>query len=260
MSSALRRLVIKLGTGLLTQPGGAGLDLPQFERLTDEIAALVAAGHECVVVTSGAVGAGLMALGLAERPKELAAIQGCAAIGQSRLMRVYGELLDRHGLLAAQILLTHSDLDSRTRYANAQNTLEHLLASRRVVPIINENDTVAVEELRFGDNDRLSAEVAHLIRADLLILLTSANGLTRDGRAESEAIPLVEDVDAAMGFAGAERGPLSVGGMASKLQAVKLAVEAGIPAVIAHGRKAGLLARILAGENVGTRFPARLRA
>ncbi len=253
----MSRLVIKLGTGLLTEAHGTGLDAAQFERLTGEIAALVLAGHECLVVTSGAVGAGLTALGQAERPAELAAVQACAAIGQSRLMRFYGELFERHGLLAAQVLLTHSDLDSRTRQANARNTLLRLLAAKRVVPVINENDTVAVEELRFGDNDRLSAEVATLVRADLLILLTSAHGLAPGGDASGAPIPVVEDVDAAMVHAGASRGRFSMGGMQSKLQAVKSAVEAGVPAVIAHGRVPGLLARVVAGETVGTRFPVR---
>ncbi|MBS0657193.1 MAG: glutamate 5-kinase [Verrucomicrobia bacterium] len=251
------RFVIKLGTGLLTEPGGAGLDLRQFRRLTREIAGLVADGHQCVVVSSGAVGAGLMALGLAERPTELARIQACAAIGQSRLMRLYGALFARRGLLVAQVLLTHSDLDSRICYGNARNTLEELLGSGRVVPIINENDTVAVEELRFGDNDRLSAEVACLVRANLLIVLTSANGLTRDGRPDSEPIPEVEDVASVMQFASGSTGRFSVGGMGSKLQAVKLAVDAGIPAVIAHGRTPGLLGRIAAGEAVGTHFSAK---
>lgn len=252
------RLVIKLGTGLLTEPGGTGLDLRQFRRLTREIADLVAAGHQCLVVSSGAVGAGLMALGLSERPTELARIQACAAIGQSRLMRLYGALFARRGLLVAQVLLTHSDLDSRICYGNARNTLEELLGSGRVVPIINENDTVAVEELRFGDNDRLSAEVACLVRADLLIVLTSANGLTRDGKPESEPIAEVDDVSAVLQFASGSTGRFSVGGMGSKLQAVKLAVDAGVPAVIAHGRQPGLLARIAAGETgVGTRFHAK---
>ncbi len=252
-----RRIVIKFGTGLLTEPGGSGLDIRQFRRLTAEIADLVYAGHQCLLVSSGAVGAGLMALGLGERPRELAQIQACAAIGQSRLMRLYSALFGRRGLLIAQVLLTHSDLDSRICYANARNTLEELLVSGRVVPVINENDTVAVEELRFGDNDRLSAEVACLARADLLIVLTSANGLTRDGTPDGLPIAEVADIDAAMVFASGEKGRFSVGGMGSKLQAVKLAVDAGIPAVIAHGRVPGLLLRIVAGESVGTRFLAR---
>lgn len=254
MADKPSRIVIKLGTGLLTRAKGDALDLAQFRRLTAEIAALQRGGHECLVVTSGAVGAGMMVLGVTNRSADLPTIQACAAVGQSRLMRVYETHFARHGLAVAQLLLTHQDLDSRMRYANAQNTLARLLEHRSVVPIINENDSVAVEELRFGDNDRLSAEVAILAGANLLILLTSAEGLTRDGDSEGEPIPVVEDVDKVAHFASSEKGSLSVGGMTTKLQAVKRCVEAGIPAVIANGRTPGLLARITVGESVGTRF------
>lgn len=252
-----RRIVIKLGTGLLTRPDGAALDAAQFERLCAEIAALVADGAECLVVSSGAVGAGMMVLGLTERSGDIPTKQACAAIGQSRLMRQYETHFAAHGLSVAQLLLTHGDLDSRARHANARNTLNRLLQHRGIVPIINENDSVAIEELRFGDNDRLSAEVAMLAGADLLIILTNAAGLTQDGEGRGDPIPTVENVDDVMHLASEHRGPLSTGGMGSKLQAVKLAVDAGIPTVIAHGRTAGLLGRIVAGESVGTRFPAR---
>ncbi len=248
------RIVIKLGTGLLTRGGGASLDLAQFRRLTAEISALQLAGKECLVVTSGAVGAGMMVLGVKDRSADLPTIQACAAIGQSRLMRVYETNFSRHGLAVAQLLLTHQDLDSRARYVNAQNTLARLIAHRGIVPIINENDSVAVEELRFGDNDRLSAEVAILAGAALLVILTSAEGLTRESDGRGEPIPVVENVDEVAHLASGEKGALSVGGMATKLQAVKRSVEAGIPAVIANGRTPGLLARIVAGEQVGTRF------
>ena len=254
MLASPSRLVIKLGTGLLTTPRGNALDNAQFRRLTAEVAALVRAGHECVVVTSGAVAAGMVVLRQEERSSDLPTIQACAAIGQSRLMRVYETGFARHGLAVAQILLTHRDLDSRISYANARNTLDCLLADRRAVPIINENDTVAVEELRFGDNDRLSAEVAILARADLLVVLTSAEGLTREPDGRGEPIPVVENVDEVMGLASGGKGRLSTGGMGTKLQAVKRAVEGGVEAVIANGRRPGLLERIVRGENVGTRF------
>jgi glutamate 5-kinase len=251
------RLVIKLGTGLLTHPTGNSLDHAQFSRLTAEIGELAGRGHECLVVTSGAVGAGMMVLGLTERSADTPTIQACAAIGQSRLMHVYETHFAEHGLAVAQLLLTHQDLDSRTRYANAQNTLNRLLAHRGVIPIINENDSVAVEELRFGDNDRLSAEVAILAEADLLIVLTSAEGLTREEDGSGEPIAVVENVDEVMYLASGQKGRFSTGGMGTKLQAVKRATEAGVPAVIANGRTAGLLDRIVAGESVGTQFPAR---
>ena len=248
------RIVIKLGTGLLTRARGSALDRAQFRRLTAEVAALQREGHECIVVTSGAVGAGMMVLGVKDRSSDLPTVQACAAIGQSRLMREYETHFSRHGMAVAQLLLTHQDLDSRTRYANAQNTLARLLDHRGVVPIINENDSVAVEELRFGDNDRLSAEVAILAGANRLIILTSAEGLTRESNGRGEPIPTVENVDEVFHLASNEKGSLSVGGMTTKLQAVKRSVEAGIPAVIANGRTPGLLARIVAGDTVGTRF------
>ena len=252
------RIVIKLGTGLLTTPRGNALDARQFRRLTAEVAALVGDGHECVVVTSGAVAAGMMALGLKERSRDLPTVQACAAIGQSRLMRVYETHFARHGLAVAQVLLTHRDLDSRLCYANAQNTLNRLLEQRRAVPIINENDVVAVEELRFGDNDRLSAEVAILTEANLLIVLTSAEGTDpRTGRTRRADSAGRERGRRCFGLVSPTVGRLSTGGMATKLQAVKRAVEADIPAVIANGRTPGLLERIVRGETVGTRFVPR---
>ena len=245
-----KRIVLKFGTGILTQPEANTLDHAQIQRLSSEVAAAVQAGCECIVVSSGAVGAGLMTLGLSERPRDLAGIQACAAVGQSKLMHLYEEAFAAHGLHVAQLLLTYGDLDSRTCYANAGNTLTRLLNERSVVPIINENDSVAVEELRFGDNDRLSAEVAILAHADLLILLTTADGLMNGG----ELIPEVADIDAVTDCVLPTKGKLSVGGMASKLQAVKVAVEAGIPTVIASGRTPGVIDAIRAGRPAGTRF------
>ncbi len=248
------RIVLKFGSGILANPEGNSLDREQFERLSGEVAELVQAGHECVVVSSGAVAAGLMALGLKSRPDELAARQSCAAVGQSKLMQLYATMFESRGLNVAQLLLTHGDLDSRTRYANAHNTLEHLLTRKSVVPIINENDSVAVEELKFGDNDRLSAEVAILARADLLILLTSVDGLLDESGA---TVAVVENIDSVASLARQEKGQFSVGGMISKLQAVKLAVEAGILTQIAHGRKPRQIGDILAGKQTGTKFLPR---
>ncbi len=255
MAKRKRRIVIKFGTGILTRPGGNALDKRQLARLASEVAALVHDGNECLVVSSGSVGAGMMVLGLADRPKDLASIQACAALGQSRLMRQYEDLFTKQKLHVAQMLLTHQDMDSRTRYLNAKNTLNRLLQQGDVVPIINENDTVAVEELRFGDNDRLSAEVAVLAGADLLILLTSVDGLLEPAGDGFRCVPLVKDVDSVAGLANGTIGKLSVGGMATKLQAAKTAVAAGIPAIIASGRTPGVLALAAAGKPIGTRFP-----
>jgi glutamate 5-kinase len=204
-----------------------------------------------VIVSSGAVAAGLSALGLEERPEDLAARQACASVGQSKLMQLYATKFASHGLVVAQLLLTHGDLDSRARYLNAQNTLARLFERGCVVPIINENDSVAVEELKFGDNDRLSAEVATLANADLLVLLTSVDGLLdQNGR----TVAVVEDIAAVTNLARDEKGRFSVGGMTSKLQAVKLAMEAGIPTFIASGRMPGQIGGIVDGQPIGTRF------
>ena len=246
-----KRIVVKFGSGILATQRGIGLDQRQFTRLTREVSTLVKAGHEVIVVSSGAVAAGLGALGHKERPEDLAARQACAAVGQGRLMACYTEHFQKHGLNVAQILLTHGDLDSRIAYANIRNTLGRLLASK-VVPIINENDTVAVEELKFGDNDHLSAQVAVLADADLLILLTSVEGLLD---AKDKLIPRVDDFEAATKFVRDEKGRLSVGGMASKLHAVQTAVQARIPTIIASGRIAGPMLRAADGKPAGTYFP-----
>jgi glutamate 5-kinase len=164
-------------------------------------------------------------------------------------MHLYHQNFSRHGLVVAQLLLTHSDLDSRIRHVNASNTLERLLANRTIVPVINENDSVAVEELKFGDNDRLSAEVALIVRADRLIMLTSVDGLLD---ANGALVPRVTDINAAGALVRAENGPLSVGGMVTKLQAAQIASAAGVKVVIASGRKPGVLAAIMSGRKVGT--------
>ena len=251
MSDKRKRIVIKFGTGILTKSPGNTLNPKQLRRLTGEVAEVVRDGHQCLLVSSGAVGAGLMLMGLTERPKDLPSIQACAAIGQSRLMRLYETLFQRHGLHVAQLLLSHQDIDSRTRYQNARNTMERLLRFQNVVPIINENDPVAVEELRFGDNDSLSAEVAILAHADLLLILTSVEGLLDQ---QKKLIPKVTDVDAVMHLASEEIGSYSTGGMVTKLQAAKVAVQAGIPGVIASGLIPGVISAVIAGKTVGTQF------
>ena len=254
MAHSSKRIVLKFGSGVLTTPRGNALDSKQFSRIAAEIAQVVKRGHECLVVTSGAVAAGLCALGLKERPEDLATRQACAAVGQSKLMRMYESAFAKHQLGVAQLLLTHGDIDSRLRSVNAKSTLQRLLGAGDIVPIINENDSVAVEELKFGDNDRLSAEVAMMAGADLLIILTSVDGLMD---ARGKVVPEVRDPDSVSGLVKNEKGRLSVGGMATKLEAVKLAVQAGIQTVIASGRRPGEIAAILAGKRAGTRFPAK---
>lgn len=249
----MKRIVIKLGTGILAKPGGRTLDAAQFTRLSAEFAALVAAGHSVIVVSSGAVTAGVSLLGLRERPTDLPGKQACAAAGQPQLIREFERNLHRHDLHAAQLLLTHDDIDSRKRRGNVRNTLERLLESRTIVPIFNENDTVAVEELNFGDNDRLSAEIALLVEADLLIILTSADGVLD---AERRRVPLVRDIDSAFALVLPEKGANSVGGMAAKLNAVKVALNGGVETVVGDGRREGGILAAARGEDFGTRFPS----
>jgi glutamate 5-kinase len=250
------RFVLKFGSGILTRPDASGLDVKQFARLSAQVAALIHAGHQCVMVTSGAVAAGTGVLSLTERPTDLATAQASAAVGQSKLMRAWESAFARYQLNVAQLLLTYSDLDSYVRRANAGNTLERLLTARDVVPIINENDSVATEELSFGDNDRLSAEVAALAHADLLIILTGVDGLLDES---GKVIPLVRDVDRAKKLANGSKGRFSVGGMISKLEAVKMAVDAGITTVIINGRHPERIAAVVTGQEIGTRFVAKSR-
>ena len=251
MAHNRKRIVLKLGSGILATPRGTNLDQRQFSRISKEVAALVESGHQVIMVSSGAVAAGLGAMGLRVRPDDLPTRQACAAVGQGRLMATYTEHFAKHHLTVAQMLLTHGDLDSRIAYANIRNTVERLLACR-TVPIINENDSVAVEELRFGDNDRLSAEVAVLVEANLLILLTSVDGVLDP---KGQTVARVDDIEQVSKFVREDKGRLSVGGMSSKLQAVKAAVEAGIPTVIASGRKGGQIIRAAEGRPAGTYFP-----
>ena len=248
----MARIVIKFGTGVLSRSAGRALDTAQFRRFTTEIAALVRAGHTCVVVSSAAIAAGVHVLGLAKRPDDLPGKQACAAAGQPELMRLYAASFRPHGLRVAQLLLTHDDIDSRMRRQNARNTLDRLASAHDVVPIINENDSVALEEIRFGDNDRLSAEVAQLVGADILLLLTSSDGLADSA---GNRIPEARDVAEVFQYVRPDKGEMSVGGMRAKLQAVDLAVRNGIPTWILDGRAPGQIAAALAGNDVGTRFP-----
>jgi glutamate 5-kinase len=208
-----------------------------------------------VLVSSGAFGAGMSVLGYQRRPAELAELQACAAVGQSRLMATYEKLFAAFGLSVAQILLTHDDLEHHERHLNARNTLVTLLR-HGVLPIINEIDAVSFTELKFGDNDKLSALVASLLPADLLVILTTVDGVIQNfGKADPKTISVIERVDASLErVAGGTDSATAVGGMASKIQAAKIVVRSGIPLVIASGKKKQSLARILAGQDEGTLF------
>ena len=248
------RIVVKLGTGILTdsrkQP-----DPAQMGRLVSQLAAQKNAGREIVIVTSGAVGAGMGVLGHDKRPSDLAELQACAAVGQSKLMAIYERLFAQFGLSIAQVLLTHDDLQHHERHLNARNTLVTLLA-HGVIPIINENDAVSFTELKFGDNDKLSALLACLLPADLLVILTTVDGVIENfGKAHPRTIPIIEQIDETIEkLAGGTRSATAVGGMASKVQAAKIVTRAGIPLLIASGNKKNVLADILAGEDEGTLF------
>jgi glutamate 5-kinase len=248
----MSRLVLKFGTGVLSRLDGRALDAVQFRRIADEVSELVKAGHSCVLVSSAAIAAGVSVLGLENRPEDLPGKQACAAAGQPELMRMWATAFRRHGLSVAQLLLTHDDIDSRMRHKNARNTLERLLEHGGIVPVINENDSVAVEELRLGDNDRLSAEVAVLFQADKLLVLTSSDGLTDQSK---KRIPIIRDMEKAFNLVRPEKGRMSVGGMKTKLEAVQLALAADIPAIIIDGKKKGDIVKAAAFQDVGTRFP-----
>jgi glutamate 5-kinase len=252
-----KRIVVKLGTGVLTdskkQP-----DLEQMKQLVSQMAGLRNAGKQVVVVTSGAVGAGMGVLGHKKRPAELAELQACAAVGQSRLMATYEKLFSEFGLAVAQVLLTHDDLQHHDRHLNARNTLVTLL-NRGVVPIINENDAISFTELKFGDNDKLSALVSCLLPADLLVILTTVDGVIENfGKENAKVIRVIEKIDTGLEKqAGGTTSETAVGGMSSKIEAAKIVVRSGIPLVIAPGRDKTVLGQILDGKEAGTLFVPR---
>jgi len=248
------RIVVKLGTGVLTdsrkQP-----DLAQMAQLVAQIAGLRAAKKDVVLVSSGAVGAGMGVLGYEKRPLDTAELQACAAVGQPRLMAIYEKLFGEAGQRVAQVLLTHDDLQHHDRHLNARTTLVALLR-HGVIPIINENDATSLTEIKFGDNDMLSALVACLLPADALVILTTVDGFIEDfGTTSAKTISAVERLDAATEKkAGGTDSATAVGGMASKLKAAKVVIRSGIPLVIASGKKKNVLARIFAAEDEGTMF------
>lgn len=252
----VKRIVVKIGSGVLTSEDN-GVDPSFLLGLGSELSGLHQRGIEVVIVSSGAVAAGRQALGLADRPRNLPQKQAAAAIGQSRLMRAYEEAFSAHELKVAQILLTRDDLANRRRFQNARGTLDTLLAFG-IIPVINENDTVVVDELKFGDNDNLSALVTNLVEAQLLLILTDTDGLyTSDPRTDPQA-QLIRQVRAITKEmergAGGTGTTVGTGGMATKLAAAKKAMKSGVAAVICAGKVPGTLTRVMAGEEAGTLF------
>jgi glutamate 5-kinase len=249
-----RRVVVKVGSSSLTTLPG-GLDVDRLSALVDVLGAVRAAGREVVLVSSGAIAAGLAPLGLSGRPRDLATAQAAASVGQLRLVQTYADAFARHGITVGQVLLTADDLTRRSHYRNARQTVKRLLALG-VVPVVNENDTVATEEIRFGDNDRLAALVAHVAVADALVLLSDVDGVY-DGDPRSGSAALIRtvrepaDLDAVV-LGTATRNGVGTGGMATKVEAAFIAAHAGVPVVVTSTAQA---AAALAGEQVGTLFP-----
>src|SRR5919109_701892 len=256
----MARFVVKLGSSIVAEDSGE-LRAAVLARVCDEVAARQAAGDEVVVVTSGAIARGMRVMELPMRPRAVEDLQAASAVGQGKLYRVYDELLRERGITSAQVLLTFFDMSARTHYLNARQTLRKLL-EWRVVPVINENDTTTTDEISFGDNDFLAAQVAILIAADRLALLTDTDGLySADPRVDPSAQLIGEVTDfESLGTLtiGHTTSPLGSGGMRSKVVAAEMATAAGIPAVICNGLTPGAVEAVLAGDGgVGTRFPAQ---
>lgn len=253
-----RRVVVKLGTGVLTS-GVGQLNTERIAGICAQVAELRRQGSEVLVVSSGAVGLGMGALKLAKRPKEVHKKQACAAIGQSRLMQLWQEGFEAHGITVAQVLLTHDDLRVRARYLGVKEAL-HQLIDYGTVPVINENDTVSAAEIKFGDNDTLSAMVASLVEASHLFILSTAPGLI-DMKGTGKIVPVVDRITPEIeAMAGGTTSETAVGGMISKISAAKVATKAGCGVFIASGAEPEVLTRLLAGRAPGTFFvPSGLR-
>lgn len=256
--ASAKRVVVKVGSSLVTNDG-KGLDHAALARWAEQIAQLVESGKQVVLVSSGAIAEGLQRLGWSKRPKALNELQAAAAVGQMGLVQAYESIFRQHGLHAAQVLLTHEDLADRTRYLNARSTLLTLLALR-VVPVINENDTVSTDEIKLGDNDTLGALVTNLIEADCLVILTDQKGLyTADPRKNPDAQFVHEaragdpELERMAGGAGSSVG---TGGMLTKILAAKRAARSGAHTLIAWGREENVLLRLANGENIGTQLIA----
>ncbi|HCC68762.1 MAG TPA: glutamate 5-kinase [Nitrospiraceae bacterium] len=255
----MKRLVIKIGSNILAS-ADEGLDMKMVDTIAKDVSHAIDRGCEVVIVSSGAVAAGLKKLGLKEKPKDIKLKQAAAAIGQSSLMWAYERSFAESGKKVAQVLLTRDDVTNRLRYINARNTLLALLGYG-VIPVINENDTVAVDEIKFGDNDLLASLVAGLIEAEMLVILSDVEGLYMEDpkkNPDAQFIPYVDEINTKIEkIAGSEGSQIGTGGMFSKVLAARRATAYGIPVIIMSGRKGGLLCRLLDGEKLGTYFKPR---
>jgi glutamate 5-kinase len=251
-----RRVVVKIGSRVLVQRNGRP-DTRRMAALVDGLAALRREGREVIVVSSGAIACGLQALGMKKKPKDLPTLQMAAAVGQSRLMAAYDKLFTRKKCRIGQVLLTHDDLEHRRRHLNARNTMLKLL-EHGVIPIVNENDVVSVDEIKFGDNDALASRSAMLVEADLLVLLTTVDGFyVADAKGRNRRVPFLADVTAdTLAHTQGKGSDFSTGGMASKLTSAAEAARMGTAVVIANGRQDGILQKVVSGATVGTLIPA----
>ena len=254
----IKNIVVKVGTSVLTRNGR--FDRRIVERLADQISVFLKSGIRVSVVSSGAIGGGMTILKMKERPRTMEGLQGAAAVGQRYLMQCYEEAFSKRGFSTAQVLLTLDDLAQKKRFLNAKRTLTEI-QKWGLVPVINENDTVATDEIRFGDNDRLSSLLAILVEADVQVILSDTNGLfSGDPRVPKNRIPVVEKMERAIfSHVKDKQNPFTVGGMHSKLSAIRMSVTSGIPVFLADGRETGTLTRLFNGEDIGTLFVPDLK-
>ncbi len=254
----VKRIVVKIGSALITN-GGQGLDHKALCDWAEQLAQLRLSGIDIVLVSSGSIAEGLIRLGLKKRPDRIHELQAAASVGQMGLIQAYESCFQRHGIHSAQVLLTHEDLANRQRYLNARSTLKTLLAFG-TLPVVNENDTVATDEIRFGDNDTLGALVANLIEADMLIILTDQQGLFDSNPSENPSARLIQKANAEddqlLEFAKPTAGTLGRGGMQTKIIAARKAARSGADTVIAYGREPNVIKRIMKGESIGTYLSA----
>ncbi len=243
----MKTIIIKIGTGVLTRESDGNLDHESLARLVKAVVSIADQRHRVMLVSSGAVGAGISGLGLSEYPSDIATRQACAAVGQTRLLHAYEKNFTEYGYSVAQLLLTAEDFNDEKRSGRVSDTLEKLNKMGDIVPIINENDSISVKEISMGDNDMLSSRVARLLDADLLVLMSTIDGLISPET--NEVVAEIEDVNSVLGFSSGDSGKFSIGGMASKLKAIKRTVDAGIETVIMNGAHPERVCEVVANSD-----------